>query len=533
MVAVPQAMAYASVAGVNPMYGLYTAIIPPVVASIFGSSNHIVTGPTNTIALAASGVLVSVAAQGNYPEYVFALAILSGIFMLLLGVLRLGFLIRYVSNSVLTGFLTGAAVLIIFNQVPALLGLTQSGGHSLAGTLSMITREISEIQMTALFLGMAGIAVLLLARRFAPRFPAALVLMFLSGWLTSLLQLQEKGVLVISQMGSIGLSQLRFHIPEGAFSGGHLEVLISGAGAVALLSLLEAVSVGRAIGMQTGQRIDANREFIGQGLASVAGGFFRGIPTSGSLTRSAVNYGGGAVTRFASGFSGVLVLLILLLFKDWIGYIPVVILASIVMVSALHMIDVHHLMVTWRGRHVSKVVTGVTFMAVLLLPLQVSIYLGVVLSIVFYLVESSHLELSYLVLNGNGKFVEKPIGEALKAQPEVAVINVEGPLFFAAVQDLEDRIMEMIDQGVTVIVLRLRRMHLLASSGLSTLEFLIHRAREKGGQICLSGVSPEMTAMIADCGLEDDLESRNIFLATDVPFESTHRALEIISSRMS
>lgn len=525
MVAVPQAMAYAVIAGVNPVYGLYAAIIPAIVASFFGSSNHVVTGPTNTVALATSGVLVAVMFGENYPEFVFLAAILSGLFKLLLGSFKLGFLIRYVSNSVVTGFLAGAAVLIMVNQLPKILGIRSPAGHNIIDIFVHIFGYLGQINWLVVALGTFSILFLVLTKKFFPRLPSALILVVVTGAIVKGFGWQAAGVRIVGEMGTVGLEGLRFHIPEGVWGRETWGVMLTGSGAIALLSLLEAVSVGKAIALQTGQRINANREFIGQGLASIAGGFFRGIPSSGSLTRSAVNFGGGADTRAASGFSGVLVLIVLAAFQGWIGYIPTVSLGAIVIVSALHMIDFQHIALTWRGRSISKMVIGATFLSVLLLPLQISIYLGVGLSVLFYLVESSHLTLSYLVLNGNGKFAEYKIEDVYEKKPEIAVINVEGPLFFAAVQDLEDQITKMIDVGVHVIVLRLRRMHMMASSGLSTLEILLSRAHERGAEIKLAGVSQEVMKVLHTSGIDEGFEEENIYLATEIPYESTRHAI--------
>jgi SulP family sulfate permease len=526
MVAVPQAMAYAVIVGVNPVYGLYAAIIAPVIASIFASSNHVVTGPTNTIALATSGVLVLVVSQSNYPEFVFAVAILSGIFRLFLGLIKQGALIRYVSNSVLTGFLTGAATLIMLNQLPKLLGIPTSAAHNLLGIGNYLYYSSREINFLVLGLGVAGIFFLLIARRLFPKLPASLGLLVLSGAVVHLFGWEQQGVHVVGEMGEIGLAGMQFHIPEGVFTSANLNYLITGSGAVALLSLLEAVSVAKSISLHTGQRIDANREFVGQGLASIASGLFHGLPTSGSLTRSAVNFNGGAVTRASSGFSGILVLFVLLLFREWIGYIPEVVLAAIVIVSAMQMIDPHHIAITWRGRSISKVVIGATFISILLLPLQIAIFLGVGLSILFYLIESSHLKVSYLVLNGNNLFAEKSIQEIFASKPEIAIVNVEGPLYFAAVQELEDQVTEMIEVGVKLIVLRFRRMHMLASSGISALEVLNRRARKMGSKIRLTGISSEVMHTLHDCGLEKEICAENIFIATEIPYESTRKAIE-------
>ncbi len=525
LIAIPQAMAYAAIAGVNPVYGLYSAIIPAIVASIFGSSNHVVTGPTNTIALATSGVLIAISGYDNYVEFVFALAILSGLFKLFLGLFQMGILIRYVSNSVLTGFLTGAAVLIIFNQLPQILGIQVSSGHNVIGIYKAIQGSLQDFNLLVLLIGLFGVLILLAGKVLIPRFPSALFVLVIFSALVAEFQLQDRGVQVIGEMSRIGISELHFHLPDIILNKIDLGVLFTGAGAVALLSLLEAVSVAKAISFQTGQRIDANREFIGQGLASIAGGLFQGIPTSGSLTRSAINFSGGAVTRAAGGFSGLIVLLGLALFKGWLGYIPKVVLAGIVVVSAMHMIDFNHIKLTWRGRTVSKIVMTATFLSVLFLPLLISIYLGVGLSILFYLVESSHLYLTYLVENGNGKFVEKDIDEVWEIKPARLVVNVEGPLYFAAVEDLEIQVTKLINLGIGVIILRLRRMHLMASSGITTLEKLIKMAKESGVEIRLAGVSDEVLKTLTKCGIDHDIQLDHIFMATDIPYESTRKAL--------
>lgn len=219
MVAVPQSMAYAAIAGVNPVYGLYSAIIPAIVASIFGSSNHVVTGPTNTITLATSGVLVAVMAEKNYPEYVFVIAILSGVFMLLLGVLKLGILIRYVSNAVLSGFLAGAAGLIILNQLPKLLGLSSPSDHNLFEIASYIIKNITNTNALVLVMGVGTILFLLLAKRLFPKLPAAMVVVFVSTLLVISFRWQEKGVLIIGEMAKVGIAGMKFHIPDGVWRG--------------------------------------------------------------------------------------------------------------------------------------------------------------------------------------------------------------------------------------------------------------------------------------------------------------------------
>ena len=527
MIAIPQGMAYASIAGVNPIYGLYTAIIPAIIASIFGSSSHLVTGPTNTVALATSGVLIVLIGQANYPEFVFALSIIAGLIMLILGLLRMGGITRYVSNAVLTGFLTGAAVLIILNQLASTLGIPRSHSHTTLKVVSHLIANIGEINFLVLTIGVANFAALLGIKKFWPRFPAALVVILITGVLVQILNWSVWGVQTIGGMGDVSQISFRFHFPEIPITGDVVQMLLVGGGAVALVSMIEAVSVGKAIGLQSEQRIDPSKEFVGQGLASLVGGFFQSIPTSGSLTRSAVNYQSGAVSRLSSGLSGVFVLAAVVLFKQWIGFIPIVSLSAIVIISALHLIDIDHIRLTWRSLRSSKIVFTVTFLAVLFFPIQIAIYIGTLLSIGFYLSASSHLSLHYLELDENtDKFVELDPKELPDRRSKVVIVNIEGALYFAAVDDLEERVNYLIDAGVEVIILRMRRTNMIASTAITALEALIQQACNHNVKIMLTGVSEKTKALLINCDVDHNIHDEDIINATNIPFEGTRIALD-------
>ncbi len=524
MVAIPQAMAYAGIAGVNPIYGLYAAIIPTIVGALFGSSNHLVTGPSNASALVTVGVL-AVVSGGAGLDAVFALAILSGLIRFLLGVFKLGTIIRYVSNSVLTGFLAGAGVLIIINQLSNLLGLPRPVG---ADTITIgweLLRRLPQFNPYVLLTGLLAIGVLLVSKQFSQKIPAALLAIVLTGAFVVVTGWHEQGVKLVSDLGLLSNVGLSLHVPQIGWS--QAQTLLTSAGAVALLGLVETMSVAKAIGLSSGQRVNASREFVAQGLASMAGGFFQAIPSSGSPSRSAVNFDSGAKTRLASAFSGLFVLLAVLACAGLIGFIPVASLAGVVIVSAFSMIDRRHLKLTWQSRGVSRLVLAVTFGATLLLPLHWAIYLGAVLSIGIYLYESSHLRLSYLTLKDDREFVEHSLEEVLQDCPPVALINVEGALYFGAVEDLEQHVEEILQRGVRVIILRLRHMHLLASTGVTALEGLVTRADQLGTTVLLCGVTNEIEATLASSGLKSLVGNGRTFKATDTLFESTHQALRL------
>jgi SulP family sulfate permease len=440
-------MAYASIAGVPPIYGLYTAILPAILGALFGSSHQLITGPTNAIALVTAGVLISANGRADFVEIVFALALISGAIQLIFGVLRLGGIIRFVSNSVLTGFLTGASLLIIVNQTSNLLGLPRVTATETPLIVLELARNLPLWNPHVALIALATILLLVACRRVNPNLPAPLLALVATTVLAQSWGWSVRNVALVRDIGAMTDARLVFHLPQVALDSGTLELLMVSGGAVALLGLVEAMSVAKSIALSTGQTLDASREFVGQGLASLASGLTQGIPPSGSLSRSAVNFSSGARTRMAGAFSGGFVLLVLLAFAPWLGNIPMAGLAGVVVVAAVKMIDVEHIRLTWQSRATSRVTFLVTFIATLLLPLHYAIYLGVLLSIGLYLYESSNVQLSYLV-EREGKFIERSFAELVQNPPPIAIIHVEGALYFGATDDLEARLDGLFRSGV-------------------------------------------------------------------------------------
>ena len=524
LIAIPQAMAYATIAGVNPIFGLYTAIIPAIIGSLFGSSNQLVTGPTNATALVTASILIVYADQSDYIEFVFLIAILSGVIRLILGLLGLGTIIRYVSNSVLTGFLSGAGTLIIINQLGNLFGLPRHHGKNSLIVLMQFFRGLEETNGYVLITGLLTIAVLFIGKKISRRLPSALiavvfgtVFVYFTGW-------QNYGVNLIGDIKTLTYVVPAFHIPELPIE--NVSLYISNAFALSVFSLVEAGSISKAIGLTTERKENPSKEFIGQGLASLVGGFFQCMPSSGSPSRSAVNLSSGAKTKMAGVFSGVFVLLAILTITNLIGYIPIASLSAVVIVSAISLFNKEQILLTWRSRIVSRVVLLATFLSTLLLPLQYAIYIGIILSILIYLVESSHVNITYLTVNKKGEFMEHELNEILRTNPEIAIINVEGALFFGAVSELEEKLDNIFKTGVKVVILRMRRMKHLASTGVSSLKILASRAEQQGIPLLFCGLSEEIETVFNASGLGAKIGSQMTFKATQILFESTTEAIK-------
>ncbi|MDY6873303.1 MAG: SulP family inorganic anion transporter [Chloroflexota bacterium] len=524
MVAIPQSMAYAAIAGVNPIYGLYTAIIPTIVGALFGSFPYLVTGPTNPTALVTASVLLGFVDKANYLEYVLTLSILAGLFKLLLGLFKLGSLTRYISNSVLVGFLSAAGVLIIGGQLGNLLGVTLSKSSGLRGILRSLVGSLSQIHPPTLLISLGAFALMLTIRAVNRKLPAALITIvaaslgvYLTGW-------GGEGVRLVSSYGLPSNPGLSFHLPNITFNDiGSL--LVPGA-AVAVFGLMEAVSITKAMSQLTGDRLDPSREMIGQGLASLVGGLFYCMPSSGSPSRTVINVVNGGRTRLSAVISGFSVLIFLLLFSGLIGYIPLPALAAVVVVSSAGLINVSLIKLTWESHTQSRVGMLITFASTLILPLEYAIFLGMLSTILIFLSESSHVNLTYIIEEDDGQFVELPIDRLTKREPEIAIVNVEGDLYFAAVEAWQDQIETILDSGLKVLILRFRRTHLLASTGVMALDQIIRQAEEKGISVLFCGMHEEIEEPLESAGILNTIGSSQIFNAHDQIFDSAQSALE-------
>lgn len=276
----------------------------------------------------------------------------------------------------------------------------------------------------------------------------------------------------------------------------------------------------------SGDTLDPSREMVSQGLASFIGGFFQCMPSAGSPSRTVVNVVNGARTRFSAIFSGLSVLIFMLLFSRLIGYIPLAALAAVVIVSAAGLINIKLIKFTWQSTLKSRIVLVVTFISTLVLPLEYAIYLGVLTTILIYLGESSHINLSYIVEDDAGHFVELPMDRIEKHDAEIAIVNIEGDLYFAAVEDLQARIKQILQTDLKVLIMRFRRTHLLASTGVMALERLVKSAKDKGVTVLFCGLQEEVRKPLEDAGIMDIVGDSHTFYANRHLFESTQRALE-------
>jgi SulP family sulfate permease len=485
-VAIPQAIAYASIAELPPHYGLYTAAIAAVVGSLWGCSRFLATGPVNASSLLVFPVLLAVAVPGT-PEYLLAaslVALIAGALRIALALLRFGAVVTLASRSVLIGFTAGAAVHIAVGQLKHLLGLDVQAMPELHRTLAAIVLRVGESHQLSMALGLGTLVLVIGLRRLGPRTPAALIAVVAAALAVWLFGLEERGVRVVGAIPR-SLPPLTW-AAVGRLPDLHMvRGVIVGAMAVAALGLIEAVAASQTLARRSGDRLNSNQEFFGQGLANIAAGLFSGYPCSGSFTRSALAHQSGARTNLTGVITGATVLVGMLLFAPWARLIPRAAIAGVLLVVAWRMVDREGIRRVFRTSKSESAVMAVTFGATLVLPLDFAVLAGVVFSLAFFVVRSSLPRVVPVVPDPTFRhFVNDPERPAC---PQLGVLNIRGPLFFGAVYHIEEelRLNHRRHPGQHYLILRLHGVDICDLTGIEMLESTVKTYRQLGGDVYL------------------------------------------------
>ncbi len=515
IVLVPQGVAFATIAGMPPEYGLYAAMVPAIVAALWGSSWHLVSGPTTAISIVLFATISPLAAPGStdYVELVLTLTFLVGVIQLALGVLRLGSLVNFVSHTVVVGFTAGAAVLIAISQVNNFFGVPIPRGSSVYSTVSGLLTQLDRINPFVTAVAVATVLASVLTRRWWPRMPHMIVAM-VAGSLVAVALNRMFGGAAATGIGTIGALAVGLPpLSSPDFSPATLEKLLPIAVAVALLALTEAVSIARAIAVKAEQRIDGNQEFIGQGLSNVLGAFFSGYASSGSFNRSGLNYAAGAKTPLAAVFSAVALLLIVMFLAPLAEYLPIPAMAGILFVVAWGLFDFHHMGEIIRTSRQETVVLFATLIATLTLQLEFAIYIGVLLSLLLYLNRTSKPGIEDVKpLAGQ----PVPLFSARTGEPDcdrIKIVRINGSIFFGAVNHLEESL-----QRLDVVEPKHRHV-LVVASGINFIDLaggkmLVREAKRRralGGGLYFFHVKWEPLQALRDCGALEEIGAENFF----------------------
>lgn len=497
VILLPQAIAFSLLAGLPPAMGLYTAIVGGIAAALWGSSELLHSGPTNTLSLLLLSTLALLATPGsaNYIVAAGLLTVMVGVFQLGLGLLRLGFIVNFVSHSVIVGFSTGAAVLIVLRQIDPLLGLDVPRGDVLSGLRGSLL-ALPETQLMTAALGLGTMALILILRRVNPRLPGALVAIAAATLVVFLLGDRAADVAVIGRLPA-GLP------PPANLPLFNLEMigrLSTGALAVAAIGLVQTTAVSRAAASQTRQRLDNNQEFIGQGMANIFSGLFSGYATSGSFSVTAVKYRAGAKTRLASLVACVVILAIMSLAGGIGAYMPVGALAGTLIITAFNMIDRAEIRRIFQGAPGDAVIMIVTFLGTVFLELDFAVLSGILLSFVLYLVRTSAPRVQVVVPDeGFQHFTHRPNAPHC---PQLGIVEIQGDLYFGAVSHIEESILALAAQNPEqrYLLIRMHHVNQMDFSGVHMLENLVSSYRDRGGALFLVRVSPQVLHLMEATG---------------------------------
>jgi sulfate permease, SulP family len=384
---VPQGMAYALLAGLPPVVGLYASTVPLLVYALFGSSRQLAVGPVAIVSLLTLSGVSALAEPGTQEFIALAalLALMTGIIQLVLGLLRAGFIVNFLSHAVISGFTSAAAIVIGLSQLRQLLGVPLASGHSVVGLLLEAVQRLGETNPWTFAIGLGSIAALVAARRVAPRFPAALLVVAAATIITYVFRLHERGVGIV---GEVPGGFPAFAIPT--FGTGTLLALLPVALTISFVGFMESIAVARSIAAREKYRVDANQELKGLGLANLAGAAFSGYPVTGGFSRSAVNYQAGARTGLATIITALLVTLTLLAFTSLFHYLPNAVLAAIVMVAVYGLINVAEARHLFRLKPVDGWTLVLTFAATLFIGIEQGILIGAAFSLLVFIWRSAY-----------------------------------------------------------------------------------------------------------------------------------------------
>jgi SulP family sulfate permease len=527
VIVLPQGVAFAMIAGLPPEYGLYTAIIPPIIAALFGSSYHLISGPTTAISIVVFSTISPLAEAGS-PQFVtlaLTLAFLAGIYQLILGMARMGTLVNFVSHTVVVGFTAGAAILIATSQLKHYFGVKVASGESFAHTWVELVAQLPTANPYVVAVATVTLLTAIVIKRYRRRWPNMLIAMVVGALLALWLGAAEHGIKLVGELPAM-LPPLS--MPDFSFA--TLKQLAPGALAVALLGLVEAVSISRSVSAKSHQHIDGNQEFIGQGLANIIGAFFSSYASSGSFTRTGVNYESGARTPMAAITAALSLALILLLVAPLTAYLPIAAMAGILLLVAFNLIDWHHIFSIVRTSKSEASILATTFFATLFLELEFAIYVGVMLSLIIYLNRTSRPRIITMAPDQNE--INRPmvsVSQELVPQcPQMRIVRMDGSLFFGAVSHADSQFRFFSEEAAEQkhLLLLCHAINFIDIAGAEWLMREGNRLKKRGGGLYLCNPKESVAAFLQKSGVIDSLGEDHFFDSKSEAIQSIFLRLE-------
>ncbi len=505
IVNVPGALANGVLAGVNPVYGLYSMIAGTTVAALFTSSVIMNVDSTSATALATADALSGTSPEGHL-QYLVVMVILVGLFQLAFGLLKLGFLTRFISNSVMTGFITGIAALTILGQVGDLTAYTSQFNNKVARLIDTLL-HFRQIDPPTLIIGLLTIGLILgLGRTRFNRYAYALALALttalvpLLGWDT---------VALVGDTTTIPQALPSLHLPDLSLVPG----MVIPALAIAIIALVQSAGVSQSVPNPDGEYPEINGDFRGQGIANIATGLSGGLPVGGSLSNTALLQNCGGRSRWANLFTGLFGAVIVLLFARLIELLPMAALAGLLVTAGIDIVNVHRIETAWNTGRVPQTTMLVTFVATLVLPIQYAVLLGVVLHILLHVFRSAEkVRIERIIPLGDGRYAEGRQPKQIR-DGEIMLLQPIGSLFFAGAAEFEEDLPEVGNTQGAVVIIRLRDRDEVGSTFIRVIERYTRELQANGCKLMLAGISDRVWEQLEKTELLDLIGPQNVFLA--------------------
>jgi SulP family sulfate permease len=521
LVNIPQSLAHAMLAAVNPVFGLYTLMLATPVGALFTGSVFMNVSTTSALAVATGDTLTTYP-SGSRETVLVTLVLLIGVFQIILGVLRLGWLTRFIPFSVMTGFMTGVAVLIIIGQLGDFTGYYSSYSGKIA-QLADLVMNTESIEWATLAIGLLTITLIYwLGSTRLSKFSLILSLLLTSGLAFILNEVFATNIKLVGDIADIPRALPQPVLPDLSLIGRLILPAIS----IGIIGIVQGAGVSQTFPNPDGKFSDVSRDFLGQGAANLAGGFFRGIPAGGSSSGTALMISAGARSRWANIFGGIAVAIVVLLFANLVELVAMPALAGLVIVAGIQMVNGKSIQTVWQTNTVARAIMLLTFSSTLVMPLQYAVLLGVVISILLFVFQQSNtIKVVEWVTQANGWPVERPAPKQLESG-RATFLYVYGNLFYAAASTLENNLPGAEGTFRAVVVLLLRGNENVGSTVNEVFRRYAEALQSYSGKLILAGVSPALQDQLQRTGLINILGPENIFPATDSIGEAGNLALK-------
>ncbi|RED59349.1 SulP family inorganic anion transporter [Cohnella lupini] len=505
IIAIPLGMAFAIASGVKPEYGIYTTIVAGIAISVFGGSRYQIGGPTG----AFIPILFAIVMQYGYENLLIA-GMLAGLMLIIMGVLKLGALIKFIPRPVTIGFTAGIAVIIFSGQISNFLGLTQIEKHEdFLSNMKEILVHLDTVNLFSVITALICFAVILLTPKFLPRVPGSLIGLVVST-VAATLFFKGQVATIGSSFGAIPSALPHFQIPDITWQ--RISTLLQPAFIIAMLGGIESLLSAVVADGMTGKRHNSNRELIGQGIANIVTPLFGGIPATGAIARTATNIKNGAVSPLSGIIHGIVVFLVLIFFAPYASEIPLASMAPILMLVAWNMSERKQFAHVLKTKTSDSLVLSITFLLTVLTNLTTAVEIGLILAVLLFVKRMSEM----LTV---AKVLPDPASEKVKAHmvaeshdcPQLSIYTIEGPLFFGAANMFEKTIMDMIHFRSKILLLRLGKVPFMDTTGESYLSSLVNHFKKLGGVVIISGIKSQPLEVLKKTGLFDRIGAEHFF----------------------